>query len=158
MNNLLLFRTIDMKRDREKVIKYRKDSFRVSFGNLSGFGDEIEYLQWLEEKISLYPDGFVIAEMDNNPIGQLELSIREWNGKKIGYVHLYYLAPKYRGKGIGKELHRYARTFFESNRLMEYHLRVSPTNKRALRFYREIGLEEIGAELDGKVIRMKGII
>lgn len=63
-----------------------------------------------------------------------------------------------RGKGKGKELHNYAKQFFENNKVGEYHLRVPPSNTRAIKFYRRNGMEEVGPEVDGKVIRMKGYL
>jgi ribosomal protein S18 acetylase RimI-like enzyme len=152
------FETIDIKKHLQTVITFRKDSFKVSFGDVSGFGDEAGYLRWLEEKIMKFPDGFVLAKEAQKYIGQLECSIREYEGQPIGYVHLYYLVPEMRGKGKGKELHDYAMDFFQSNNICEYHLRVSPTNTGALKFYDKIGLTAIGPELDDKVIRMRGIV
>lgn len=47
------------------------------------FGKEEEYLYWLEGKITDYPQGFVLFQEDGELIGQLELSIREYEGRKI---------------------------------------------------------------------------
>ncbi|MCM3741887.1 GNAT family N-acetyltransferase [Oceanobacillus luteolus] len=151
------FKEIEIKKDRDKVVEFRKDSFKVSFGDASGF-DEEEYLRWLDEKIKDFSKGFVLVVEDGKYIGQLELTIREFEGKKIGYVNLYYLIPEMRGKGKGKELHDYAIQFFENNKVSEYHLRVSPSNTGAINFYRKNGMKEIGPEVDGKVIRMKGYL
>ncbi len=158
MINLLYFKSINIDIHQNEVVQFRKDSFAVSFGDVSGFGDEKQYLYWLEEKIKEYPEGFVMVEQDNKLIGQLELSIKKYEGKNIGYVNLYYLVPECRGKGIGKELHRYALKFFEIYNINEFHLRVSSTNTFALKFYQKLGMEEIGPELDGKVLRMKGVL
>jgi ribosomal protein S18 acetylase RimI-like enzyme len=152
------FETIDIKRHRETVIAFRRDSFIVSFGDTSGFGKVEDYLHWLEEKVQMFPRGFVLVKEGGKYIGQLECSIRPFDGREIGYVHLYYLIPECRGKGIGKALHDYAMHFFITNDVYEYHLRVSPTNGPALKFYTKMGLTPIGPELDGKVLRMKGIL
>jgi len=63
-----------------------------------------------------------------------------------------------RGLGKGKALNAYAKQFFINYGVSEYHLRVSPNNMHARKFYRNLGMEEVGSELDGKVIRMKGYI
>ncbi len=155
---MLRFKSIKPDIHRDEVIQFRKDSFAISFGDASGFGDEGKYLEWLEEKITDYPNGFVMVEQGNKLIGQLELSTKEYEGRNIGYVNLYYLVPESRGNGVGKELHRYALKFFENHGINEFHLRVSPTNTTALKFYQKLGMEEIGPELNGKVIRMKGFL
>lgn len=152
---MLEFKTIDPEKHSEQVVQFRKDSFKVSFGDAIDF-DEAEYLHWLKEKTSDYPDGFVVVEEDEKVIGQLELTIREYDGRQIGYVNLYYLIPASRGKGKGEALHAYAKDFFRNRRMTEFHLRVSLTNISAIKFYQKIGLEELGPEIDGKVVRMKG--
>lgn len=149
------FVLIDLEKHQTDIIRFRKDSFKVSFGDTSNF-NEHEYLGWLSDKKSEFPDGFVLIEDEDKYIGQLELTIREYDGKKIGYVNLCYLIPEMRGKGKGRELHKYTKQFFENHHLDEYHLRVSPTNQSAINFYRKIGMKEVGPEMDGKVLRMKG--
>ncbi|WP_409300687.1 hypothetical protein [Peribacillus sp. SCS-155] len=43
----------------------------VSFGTDQDFGDEQEYLDWLEKEATKYPDGFVLLTEYERPIGQL---------------------------------------------------------------------------------------
>nr|WP_074034059.1 GNAT family N-acetyltransferase [Bacillus mediterraneensis] len=91
-------------------------------------------------------------------MGQLELTVREYEGNKIGYGNLYYLIPGMRGKNKGIELHNYAMRIFANNEVNEYHLRVSSLNDAAIKFYRKMGMEEVGFKVGGKVIRMKGYL
>ncbi|WP_456271444.1 GNAT family N-acetyltransferase [Bacillus sp. AK031] len=151
------FKPIDLVEHEKFVLNFRKDSFAVSFNDTSSFNEE-EYLRWLKEKINEFPEGFVMAEAENELIGQLELSIRQHEGQPIGYVHLYYLKPECRHKGHGIEIHRYALDYFLKQNVNEYHLRVSPTNTSARKFYKRMGMKEVAPELDGKVIRMRGIL
>src|SRR5699024_7133080 len=124
---ILQFINIDLESEihSEKVTKFRRDSFKVSFGDEFDF-DEGNYLHWLKGKTIDYPKGFVLVKKNNQYVGQLELSIREYNDKSIGYVHLYYLIFEERGKGLGQVLHDYAKKFFKANKINEFHLRVSP--------------------------------
>ncbi|WP_233499180.1 GNAT family N-acetyltransferase [Bacillus weihaiensis] len=143
--------------DRDQLIANRRDSFLISFGHDKGFGEEDDYIFWLEEQVEKFPNGFVFLVNEKNHIlGQIEVSIRSYENRKIGYVHLYYLVKEYRGRGFGKRLHDYSLQFFKENQVSNYHLRVSPTNVRALFFYEKMGLVKVGEELDGKVIRMEG--
>ncbi|MDQ0160774.1 RimJ/RimL family protein N-acetyltransferase [Alkalibacillus salilacus] len=153
----MVFEEINLNKHRDKVIEFRRDSFKTSFGDASAF-EEDDYLSWLNEKIKQFPKGFVLAKEDDLYIGQLELTIREYEGYDIGYVHLYYLMPEMRGVGKGTALHNYAKDFFGKYDVSEYHLRVSPSNMAARQFYHKIGMEEVGSEFDGKVIRMKGYL
>ncbi|WP_353056117.1 MULTISPECIES: hypothetical protein [unclassified Mesobacillus] len=65
------FEEIDIKKHRDTVVAFRKDSFYVSFGDTTGFGDEKEYLHWLDEKVSTFPKGFILVEEDVNISGNL---------------------------------------------------------------------------------------
>lgn len=60
--------------------------------------------------------------------------------------------------GLGSLLHDYSIKFFKDNYVSEYHLRVSPSNEHAIAFYRKNGMKQIKSEMDGKVLRMSGII
>lgn len=151
------FEPIDLRLHEEYIVTFRRDSFNVSFGTDEDFNVEA-YLKWVREKSIQFPDGFVLVFENEKPIGQLELTIREYEGKKIGYVNLYYLIPEKRGLGLGNELHLYALKFFKGFGVNEYHLRVSPSNKRALSFYMKNGMKKVKDEFDGKVIRMKGYL
>jgi ribosomal protein S18 acetylase RimI-like enzyme len=142
----LNFRTIDIENDKDMIIKFRKDSYIVSFGSEEGFGDEMAYINRIKERVNKFPHGQIIIEEDEEPIGQMELQIREYNGIEIGYVNLFYLIAEYRSKGLGKELIRYAERFFRQYNVSEYHLRVSPTNQRAIRLYNNSGLVKLREE------------
>ncbi|RIW28746.1 GNAT family N-acetyltransferase [Bacillus salacetis] len=152
---MLRYKTIDLKKDERIVTSFRKDSFAISFNETSGF-EKAGYVQWLAGKIKEFPDGFVMVDEGSDPIGQLELSIREYEGRHIGYVHLYYLKSEYRRRGLGNEIHQYALQSFRDHDVPEYHLRVSPNNVQAKRFYEKNGMIEIGPEIGDKVVRMKG--
>ena len=152
------FIPIDIDNHREYIIPFRKDSFIVSFGTDKDLGDETNYLNWLKQQSEKNPDGFVLVVDNEIPIGQLELTIKEYEGKEIGYVNLYYLVPEKRGMGLGSLLHAYAIQFFKKHNVKEYHLRVSPTNKHAIAFYKKNGMKQLKVEMDGKVLRMAGSI
>lgn len=152
------FIPIDLSKHKEYVIPFRRDSFIVSFGTDKGFGDENNYLEWLQQQSEKNSKGFVLVVDNEMPIGQLELTVKEYKGKEIGYVNLYYLIPEKRGMGLGSLLHEYAIRFFKNNNVSEYHLRVSPTNKTAIAFYKKNGMKQIKTEMDGKVLRMSGTI
>ncbi|WP_440895574.1 GNAT family N-acetyltransferase [Amphibacillus sp. Q70] len=150
------FEKINLNLHKKIVLQNRKDSFQVSFGDTADFDADQVYLDWLAEKIRLFPKGFVLVKEDGKDIGQLELTVREYQGKEIGYVNLYYLVPNKRGGGRGADLHQYAKQFFKKHQVNEFHLRVAPSNSSAIKFYQKIGMEKIGDELGGKVLRMRG--
>lgn len=158
-DNNLNFRTIDIEKDKDLIIKFRKDSYVVSFGTEEGFGDENDYINRIKERIDKFPKGQVIIEKHNIPIGQMELQIKEFEGEEIGYVNLYYLIPGHRGKGLGKELIHYAEEFLRKSNVSEYHLRVSPTNQRAIRLYTKYGMVKLREENEKYLVyRMRKLL
>ncbi|WP_028778761.1 GNAT family N-acetyltransferase [Shimazuella kribbensis] len=152
------FEKINSSEHKNLIIAFRRDSFRVSFGNDDNFGEDKEYVEWVQKCSECYPEGFVLVKHLNQYVGQLELQIMKYKDEDIGYVNLYYLIPSYRGKGYGKYLDEYAMKFFNSKGVKEYHLRVSPMNQQAIAFYKKNGMKEVGLEVDGKVVRMKGTV
>lgn len=77
------FEPIDIKKHRDYIILFRRDSFVVSFGTDEDFGDEEEYLDWVRTRTGEFPGGFVMVWEDEIPIGQIELTIRKYEGKTI---------------------------------------------------------------------------
>lgn len=142
------FRTIDVEKDRATIIAFRKDSYVISFGSEEGFGDEDEYVRRIAARALRFPDGLVLIEEDGQTIGQLELQIVLHEGSYIGYANLFYLIPSYRGKGYGRQLIAYAEGFFEKYAVKSYHLRVAPTNLRALHLYEKCGFRVLEKEED----------
>jgi GNAT superfamily N-acetyltransferase len=136
VSTLLQFEKIDLQKHSDLLVKFRIDAFIVSFGNASSFIGIEKYLQWLRERITSYPDGCVLVKQEGEFIGQIECSIREYEKRTIGYVHLFYIIPEKRGEGLGADLHQFAIKFFKRNNVNEYHLRMSPTNCYARNFYK----------------------
>jgi ribosomal protein S18 acetylase RimI-like enzyme len=61
-----------------------------------------------------------------------------------GHVSLYYLAEPVRGSGAGRDLQGYAMRVMRSQGVSTAQLNVSPTNARALHFYRKYGWKDCG--------------
>jgi ribosomal protein S18 acetylase RimI-like enzyme len=152
---LFLFRSIDLSKDKETIINFRRDSYIISFGDDKLFGDNENYLKKIEKRLLEFPRGLVIVEDNGKAVGQIELQIKDVDNKCIGYVNLFYLIPDYRGKGYGTKLLEYAENFFHSNKIDEYQLRVSPSNVRAISFYNKNGFNTLRTEEEDTVPRYR---
>jgi RimJ/RimL family protein N-acetyltransferase len=138
----LSFRPIDLRADLESAVRFRRDSFVCSFGDDGRF-DEAQYVSFLKAKQARDPWLAVHVFRDDQLIGQMELDAYKpepW----IGYVNLYYLAPAYRGLGLAAQLDAYASDYLQRSGFASAQLSVSPTNTRALRFYRRHGWSDVG--------------
>lgn len=141
----LTFTKISPIHDKETLLAFRRDAFFTSFGTYEGFNDDA-YLQWLNQCIKKFPDGFVFLENNKNKIGQVELQIKVIENRRIGFINLVYLISEFRRLGYGPTLLSYAEQFFQSRSVNEIQLRVSPTNSQAIRFYRKMGFSNEATE------------
>ncbi|QQE77844.1 GNAT family N-acetyltransferase [Alicyclobacillus sp. SO9] len=150
------FRTIDLNTDLSTCIQFRKDSFRVSFNGRDNGLDEDEYIDLLKKRTVQFPWGYVMVEDIGQVVGQMEFFIRKYEGRRIGFVSLYYLISDARGQGQGAQLTNYAEARFRQHGVSEYHLRVSPTNEHAVRFYEKAGLAKLKEESFNHVVWRMG--
>ena len=99
----LQFSTIDISKNSDICVKFRRESYTSSFED----GDRVfdsencmngqHYLSWLKERIAEFPIGCVHANLKGTIVGQLESRIRS---AELGYVNLFYLAPEFRGTSL----------------------------------------------------------
>lgn len=134
---LLTYRTIDPQRDADRAVAHQIDACIASFGDDRRFQGAMRYLDWLKSKVEEFPEGFLMAFLDGRCVGQLELEVPY--GLSTGYVNLFYVTPEFRSLGFGRMLHDRAELYFRSWEASSIELHVSPTNERALRFYRRAG-------------------
>ena len=143
---VLVFKPIDFEWHGHVCIAFRRDTFISSFG-WDGFfakdGDQGEnYLRRLRAHSSRFPDGNVHAWDAGEIVGQLEMRVLD--DPRRGHVSLFYLSEPARGSGAGGDLQRYAMGFMRSQGVGTAQLNVSPTNARALNYYRKHGWKDCG--------------
>ena len=144
----ITFATIELSRHADLCVCFRRDSFQCSFWDgAQRFDQESgrdgkKYLDWLQKRIAKLPEGCVHVLEDGRIVGQLEMRLREQPG--LGYINLFYLIPEARGRGIGEELNRYAIETFQKLEVSQAQLSVSPSNYRALAYYRKHGWVDLG--------------
>ena len=145
------FRPIDLAGDWDKLVAYHRDTFRLSYGSDEAFS-ELAYRKIMRDRLESFPQGQRMVLDDAVVAGQVELAIREAQGRRFGYVSLFYLEPAWRGRGLGRELTQFAQTCFAAHGLDEYRLRVSAMNERAVRFYERQGFARLGSEQRGQLV------
>jgi RimJ/RimL family protein N-acetyltransferase len=144
----LEFKTIDLEQHKTTCIKFREDSFVVSFGDNSLFMEAdnqgpLRYIEWLRNKIAKDPDSAVHIFEADQIIGQMEMGIVKDSPDTVN-IGLYYLVPEKRGQGYSQYLDQYATWFVKKLGLKKARLSVSPTNTRAIKFYERNGWKDIG--------------
>lgn len=87
--------------------------------------------------------GYYVAETDNKVIGVL-LTTPEWSDWRNGtvlWIHSLYIEPKFRAKGVFKQMYEYLKTMVEKSR--EYRglrLYVDKRNTKAQKVYERLGM------------------
>jgi GNAT superfamily N-acetyltransferase len=146
----LELREIDTDRDGELTIRFRADSFTASFGSPDRFFADAgpgarDYLAKLREHNRDIPGSCVHAWLGDRIVGQLELR-RDREDPTRARVLLYYLVADQRGSGLGDELDAHVDAVARRCGFSIAELRVSPTNARALAYYRKHGWSDRGPD------------
>src|SRR5213082_3475854 len=152
MPQSLRFREIDLDRDAEICIQFRADSFVESVGSTERFyraaGEGAkDYLEGLRSKNRDWPGSCVHAWLEERIVGQIEVR-RERTAPSRAHVLLYYLRSELRGLGFGEQLDAYVARLCRTASIHITTLRVSPTNARAMAFYRKRGWRDLGQDPD----------
>ena len=149
---MLEFLPIDLDAHADICLRVREDSFVCSFGTGERFWAEAgpggkKYLSRLKERMERLPGSCVHVWNDGEIIGQMEMRL-DRDDPLAGYVNLFYLIPEHRGTGIAGELDRYAEEFFRGLGVRMARLSVTPSNTRALKYYRKNGWRLLGPHSD----------
>jgi GNAT superfamily N-acetyltransferase len=144
MNQIAIeFRQIDPDRHADVCVRFRADSYVCGEGTAerfyAGAGPGCrDYLGRLAERNRDLPGSCVHAWMGEQVVGQVEVT-RDLSDPAAGKVNLLYLAPEWRGRGLGRHLEAYALDRLRGAGFTRAWLRVSRTNDRAVRFYLKHG-------------------
>lgn len=138
---------IDLERDAQACIDFRRDSYRASFGTDEGCDAEMGadgrfYIEKLRKRMAQVPEGNSHVWHGERIVGQTEMRLEAEPG--MGYVNLFYLLPEWRGKGLGVRLHEHAVEVFTNRGMRAMRLSVSRTNEPAIAFYRRLGWRRVG--------------
>jgi ribosomal protein S18 acetylase RimI-like enzyme len=150
MSQSLRFREINVDQDAEICIEFRAESFVESFGSAERFYRAAgqgakDYLDGLRSKNRDWPGSCVHAWLGDQIVGQVEVR-RDRTDPSRAHVLLYYLRSDLRGRGLGEQIDAYVRGLFRSAGVHTATLRVSPTNVRAMAFYRKRGWHDEGPD------------
>ena len=153
----LEFRTIDLVRDADAAVAFRRDSYICSFGTDEAFGQVDSYLDWLRERISRQPRGHVHIWNGASLIGQLEMLVQQTSPVR-GYINLFYLVPEMRGRGFGDAIQHYAIEHMRAGGARFVRLSVSPTNTRAISYYLKHSWRDLGPRPDDASVRLMELL
>lgn len=139
--NTLEFKNLDYAH-KDLIIHYRSIGFFTSFGTKDDFFEDDSkggerYLEWLKSRD---PNRFAAFHVivDGEIKGQLELNLLH-SDLNIGYVNYYYLHESLQGQGIATKMDEFVIKYYLKKGIHKMRLAVSPSNKRAYKFYEKCG-------------------
>jgi len=90
---------------------------------------------------------FVLASVDDEPIGCLQIAYRlsTWQAQPYAYIEDFYLTPAMRRRGIGSKLLDYALQRAEGQNADHIALDVRAANGGAIRLYEQLGFTNSGS-------------
>ncbi|HZZ41578.1 MAG TPA: GNAT family N-acetyltransferase [Tepidisphaeraceae bacterium] len=133
----LTFRRINPSIDGPLCFSNYRDAAIATFGPSTQSAHPQRYLPWLRSRVEEFPDGHVLAFLNLQCVGQLELQVPY--GSDAAYINLFYVTPHYRQQGFGRRLHEYVEQYARSWDAHRIELDVSSTNDRAIGFYKHLG-------------------
>lgn len=148
----LTYRRIDPSSDAPLAYANYREACVASFGSSTRCIGLPQYTRWLGQRVEEFPDGHVLAILNGQIVGQLELQVPY--GLDRGYVNLFHVSRPWRRLGIGRRMHEFALRYFHSWEADWAELHVSCTNLPAVEFYRSLGYRVVKAE-DGQLWRME---
>jgi ribosomal protein S18 acetylase RimI-like enzyme len=131
----ITYRRIDPVADGELAFFHYRDASIATFGRDRARRDR--YLPWLRSRVEEFPDGHLLAYVDERCIGQLELQVPY--GLTTGYTNLFYVISAFRRQGFGRLLHGRAVDYFKSWGANRIELDVAGRNTAAIGFYEALG-------------------
>ncbi|MDK9757888.1 GNAT family N-acetyltransferase [Vibrio sp. D173a] len=143
------FIPVDLSRHLGLCIAFRKDAYQVSFGHQNVF-DTQEITSWFTSIAEDPQAGFFHVIKDNQIVGQLECRypVLDEEGRKFGYINLFYLLPEFRNQGLGRQLQDFLLKLFVNHGCGYARLRYIPGNDAGERFYYKNGWRPVGAPGD----------
>ena len=145
----LEFKPINLEKHACVCLEFERDMERLSCGETDIADDAQRGARFLEKiaaKLAVDAGSCLHLWHDETIVGQLNLG--RFFDEPIGYVHMLYLAPDFRGLGYASLLDDYARQHFIARGFGSARLSVAASNERARRFYRRQNWREIGVRAD----------
>lgn len=146
--NSLYFVPLDLNRQADLYLEWRKDGWLASHGTMDHFDGE-GFLSVARQNFDYASDSILIAYAKDTPVGMIQLDQHQEAKDGVGRVPFLYIRPEYRSKGYGVQLLGQAVAVYRKQGRNRLRLRCAPENSRAKQFYHRYGFRKIGEESGG---------
>jgi len=136
------FLPIDLSREGDRYLTYRRELWTHVHGGLAGYTDG--YLDQARERVKAHPQAVVEAYLGGAPAGFLELDIPYGQAQGLGSIAACYLSPAFRGKNLGVQMIGHAVSVYRPLGRRRLTLKVAPHHQEAIGFYGRFGFTRTG--------------
>ena len=160
-NKSLSLKKIELDQSIDLLLSFKLDTHIASYGTHEGYRPEA-YIERLKKRHIDYPEGQIFLVSGRRIIGQLGYYPEETTFGRWGYIHMLYIVPEERGKGLGKYLLGKAIDHFRERGINTVALRVSSLNPQAMSLYASMGFtqhldQKLSTEPMVLLVRKKGV-
>lgn len=143
---------VDLERDQDMLLAFKLDTHLISYGTPEGY-DSGAYLSRLKKRMSTYPEGQILLRGGGRVLGHAGF-YPEHKGEAItGYIHMLYIVPEARGKGLGQYLLGRVVEHFREQGITSIYLKVSDKNAHAMKLYAAMGFH-LAPQQDERLLPM----
>jgi len=141
------YKPINLEKHADLCVEFAQEMHRLTYVSDAPNYDTAPYIARMQERIAADPQSCLFAWMGDEIVGQLNLGVFAPD-PSIGYINVFYVVEKWRGKGVAGEIERYACDQLKSAGFTEAWLGVAWANQRAVRFYEKHGWSDVGERED----------
>ena len=143
----------DFEKLKDIKLESKKDEMKYS-DSLKPLSKTIDiYFEYFKDELKKKNSTVFIAE-DKKPIGIIIATffqpLRISKFARKGYVSNLYVKKNYRNRGIGKKLLHTSLKWLKENNIKYISLEIHLDNKKALKFYRDLGFKDYTLKLAKK--------
>lgn len=144
----------DFEKLKDIKLKSKKDEMKYS-DSLKPLSKTIDiYFEYFKAELKKKNSSVFIAE-DKKPVGIIIATyfkpLRISRFARKGYISNLYVQKSYRNKGIGKNLLNTSLKWLKQNKVKYISLEIHLENKKALKFYRDLGFKDYTLKLAKKI-------
>ena len=137
----LALRAFDWESDCAAICEFQHDTYALNFPGYQFTKNFDEAFRHDLRRATLDNLHHLFVTEDGDVCGFLWIVIcdNNWTGERYGYINNIYVAPKWRGRGLGKALMAHADETLKAQGVCRARLTVTATNQQAVALYQSAG-------------------
>lgn len=145
----LWFKNVDLTADKEMLLEFARDFYKVVYGNSSLLNEE-DFLGESADILAVNEKAITFGMSDNKAVALVRLNVLNHEKENAGYIGNYFILEEYRSRGFSPQILGQAIHIYRNMNKEFLRVNVERNNARALKFYDKYGFVKVG-EMDNHV-------